>query len=167
MSVNPNRAFEVDAIIINETVGIFGGAEDPSSAGQAGPIGSIYLRTNGDIWQKTGETTTDWEVNQKGAGSQAAANAYDGQINVSAASYSASNKVVILINTTQNAVEIILPNAAAYTNKIFHVKWIAGTNTATLTAQSGQSIDGESSHIYGELMDSLELISDGINWYII
>lgn len=167
-NVSPNRAFEVEGLIINDQVGIFGGSEDPRSGeGQDAPVGSLYLRTNGDVLQKTGDLFGDWAVNQKGAGSQSASDSYDGNILISAINYNASNKVIILADTSINSVTIVLPDASLFIDKIFHIKWILGDNSLILSAQSGQTIDGEASHSYGELHDSLEVISTGNNWYII
>lgn len=37
------------------------GADDPSDgAGVTATVGSLYLRTTGQLWQKTGEADTDW-----------------------------------------------------------------------------------------------------------
>lgn len=55
-------AVQAAAFILN-TNGprLTGGAGDPSAgAGAAGAVGSIYMRTDGSLWLKTGATATDW-----------------------------------------------------------------------------------------------------------
>jgi len=170
MAIIPKEnAFGVEGIIINNQIGIFGGSEDPrSGGGQDLPEGSLYIRTNGDMLQKAGNLPTDWEINSKGAGSVSASDSYDGNALISVSSYNASNKVIILVDTSTNSVTINLPDATVFVNKIFHIKWILGDNPMFLsTVVIAQTIDGETSHEYGELHDSLEVISNGTQWYII
>lgn len=56
------RAFESEAFIINDILALVAGNFNPSREGQPSPIGSIYFRTNGQIWQKFGNEPTDWNV---------------------------------------------------------------------------------------------------------
>jgi hypothetical protein len=54
-------AFSVDGgISLDDLVGIFTGSLDPSVIGEVAPIGSIYVRQNGQLFQKTGPLDTDW-----------------------------------------------------------------------------------------------------------
>lgn len=54
------------------------GAADPSAgAGVAAAIGSIYQRTDGNLWQKTGALDTQWTVNATGGGGVTLDGAYD------------------------------------------------------------------------------------------
>jgi len=166
MATNLDKAFEVDAIVIGELVGIVAGVDDPTISGQTAPLGSLYLRTNGDIFKKAGAGNIDWEVLEATTQTLTSTNEYKGHVNV-AVNYNATDKVIILVDSTAQAVTISLPDAATYLNKIFHVKWKAGNNLVSISAQAGQNIDGDQVHIMGDLYDSLEFISDGSDWFIV
>jgi len=62
------RAFETDELFIQEKASILTGAADPRSVPLERPIGSIYLRTNGTLWQKTGSLANEWTQVQGGEG---------------------------------------------------------------------------------------------------
>lgn len=55
-------------ISLDDLVGIFTGTTDPSSVGEAAPIGSIYLRQNGTLYQKIGAANTNWIKFSQGLG---------------------------------------------------------------------------------------------------
>jgi hypothetical protein len=56
------RAFRTDAVSLGDIVGIFSGDGDPSSEDVDGvPLGSLYLRTNGQIYSKTAQPSR-WEA---------------------------------------------------------------------------------------------------------
>ncbi|MEM2159603.1 MAG: hypothetical protein QXN55_01460 [Candidatus Nitrosotenuis sp.] len=55
-----DRAFNSDALSINDELLIFGGSTSPVTTAEVAPIGSLYLQTNGNIWFKTGVNDTDW-----------------------------------------------------------------------------------------------------------
>lgn len=64
-----NLAFNVEqGIALGDTVGIFYGNTDPSIIGEAAPIGSLYLKTDGTIWSKIGTQDTDWLHNLPAGG---------------------------------------------------------------------------------------------------
>jgi hypothetical protein len=57
------KAFEIDEILLGETVGITQGSVDPSAgSGVAGPIGTIFIRTNGELYQKFGALDFEWNI---------------------------------------------------------------------------------------------------------
>ncbi len=56
-----NFGFEVDEIVLPNSVSLISGTVDPISASVDRPIGSIYIQTNGDVWSKTGSGTSDWQ----------------------------------------------------------------------------------------------------------
>ena len=60
MAENFDRAWETDKIVLNEQVGFAAGDYDPIVTGHAGPEGSRYYRTTGDVYVKTGAGDTDW-----------------------------------------------------------------------------------------------------------
>ena len=45
---------------LDDKVGIFESANDPSSVGFTAPIGSLLLQHDGKVWNKDGATDTDW-----------------------------------------------------------------------------------------------------------
>ncbi len=52
-----------NGLSFDDDVTIFSGFADPSSgAGEAAPVGSVYIRTNGQLWQKFGPADTDWQL---------------------------------------------------------------------------------------------------------
>jgi uncharacterized lipoprotein YehR (DUF1307 family) len=57
-----NRAFNCgpSGISLDDVVGIFTNSTDPSAVGETAPIGSLLLRDNGELYQKTGAGSTDW-----------------------------------------------------------------------------------------------------------
>lgn len=61
---NINAAFVVEnGVAFDETqTGIFAGSIDPRvGAGEAAPVGSLFVRNNGELYIKTGAADTDWE----------------------------------------------------------------------------------------------------------
>ncbi len=164
-----DKAFEVDAIVINDSAGIFSGSIDPTVVGFVAPVGSLYLGTGGTQCKKITTSDTGWVVVADSASTLA--DGYDGNI-TRVADYNALDKVLIFVDTTNNNVKITLPPASTNTSKVYHVKWVATNTTGvpnklTLATQTGETIDGETSQIYGSLYDSLEVVSDGVSWFII
>lgn len=66
-----NSAFTTyNGISLDDIVGLFQGTDDPTSgAGEAAPVGSLFLRTNGELYQKTGAADTAWTQLGAGGGS--------------------------------------------------------------------------------------------------
>ena len=53
----------------DDNVGIFQGSADPTGgAGEVAPIGSLYLRDNGELYQKTSAPATGWSLFSGGGG---------------------------------------------------------------------------------------------------
>jgi len=71
---------------------------------------------------------------------------------------------VILIDATANAVTVNLPTAAGITGKVYRLKAINITNTATLDAFGAQTIDGALTFVFTALDEAIDVISDGSNW---
>jgi hypothetical protein len=66
--MSQDRAFETDELLIGEAASILTGSADPRSPPLSRPIGSIYLRTNGTLWQKTGSVANQWTQLEAGDG---------------------------------------------------------------------------------------------------
>lgn len=57
-----------NGISLDDLVGIFAGSIDPSITGETAPIGSLFLRQNGTMYQKIGAADTDWIKFSQGLG---------------------------------------------------------------------------------------------------
>ena len=58
-----SRFFLVEnGLSFDDNVSIFSGNSDPSVVGEAAPIGSLYLSTNGSLYHKFGTAYTDWAL---------------------------------------------------------------------------------------------------------
>ena len=92
-----------------------------------------------------------------------AAASYDLPVTVSA----------IICNVSSNAITVNLPRAASAKDRMVNVKGYisAGTQTLTVAAASGETIDKNSSVsrnvAFGNNITSFQLISDGVEWWII
>jgi hypothetical protein len=60
--INFDRAFTTKGISLQDEVGIFGGEEDPTTTDPGVPKGSFFLRTDGTVWVKVGDTVDSWVV---------------------------------------------------------------------------------------------------------
>lgn len=162
-----NNAFEVDSLLINEKIELLAGDVDPSlSAGTTATVGSLYLRSDGKIYNKVGLNDNEWQLNDAGTGSASNTDEYSGSI-LTAINYTAADKVLIFVDSTNQNVVVLLPNASDFTNKIFNIKWIAGKYKCSVKAQPSETIDDNNCQVFGEVMDSLQIVSYGGNWYII
>jgi hypothetical protein len=72
---------------------------------------------------------------------------------------------VLLLNTTATSVQITLPTAVGNLGKHIRIKWILGANIASVVSASGV-IDGLATYTFSILNQTIEVISDGTNWYI-
>lgn len=61
---NIDKFFLVEnGLSFDDDVAIFSGFTDPTSgSGEAAPIGSLFIRTNGQLWQKFGAADTEWQL---------------------------------------------------------------------------------------------------------
>lgn len=60
---NIDDAYTVTKLSLDDEVLITHGSLDPSTgAGYESPIGSLYVRTNGSLYQKTGALNTQWGI---------------------------------------------------------------------------------------------------------
>lgn len=52
-----------NGLSFDDDVAIFSGFTDPTAgSGEAAPVGSLFIRTNGQLWQKFGAADTDWQL---------------------------------------------------------------------------------------------------------
>jgi len=71
-----DRAFEVESILLGESVAIMTGTDDPAVSLVPAPVGSIYLRDNGELWRKLGPLDNGWVVAAFGSGTVSPATAH-------------------------------------------------------------------------------------------
>ena len=64
------RAFEADELLVGGLCGIVAGSADPSTALVNAPTGTLYLRTNGETWQKVTALPNGWQRLEAGTAFQ-------------------------------------------------------------------------------------------------
>jgi hypothetical protein len=75
---------------------------------------------------------------------------------------------VVLANATTGSVTITLPSAAMSVGRKILVKRVdSSSNACSVTGVSGQMIDGSVSHALLVQFDSVTVVSDGSNWYVL
>lgn len=59
-----NRATELEALSLDDVVGLFAGDNTPDVDVSGAPINSRFFRSNGDTYKKigAGDTLSDWEL---------------------------------------------------------------------------------------------------------
>ena len=73
------------------------------------------------------------------------------------------NDAIVLGNGT---FAVTLPFAKPSTNRSLVIKNI-GSGTVTVTAQSGEFIDGDATYPMAAQYDTVQIISDGTDWHIV
>lgn len=75
---------------------------------------------------------------------------------------------VLLVNAGAGSVTVQLPFASAYALKRYTVKKIDGSgNAVIIQGQAGDTIDGDPNYNITVQNDTIKIISNGTNWYII
>ena len=76
---------------------------------------------------------------------------------------------IVLVDATGGSRVVILPTAVSNADRIFVIKMIAttGSNTTLLQTSASQFIDGASSQELKKAQESIEVVSNGANWFII
>lgn len=77
---------------------------------------------------------------------------------------------VTLVDTTSTTITVTLPTAVGISGKQYTIKdktGNAGIRNITIATTSSQTIDGSTTHKINTAYESLNVISDGINWWII
>jgi hypothetical protein len=79
-----------------------------------------------------------------------------------------STDSVLLCDATSGALTVTLPTAAGITGRQYSFKRISsGANTVTVAAQSGQTIDGAATRVLGTQYETVTVVSDGSNWWVV
>lgn len=74
---------------------------------------------------------------------------------------------VIFIDTTSGSLTITLPFASATSGRTFAIKFITGSNTASIVPQGVDNLDGGSSFVMNYVNQAISAFSDGDNWFIL
>jgi hypothetical protein len=89
-------------------------------------------------------------------------------INIVSTAYTVTNQdQIILVNATSGAIAITLPPAASVLGTHYTIKDWKGnsaTHNITISAASGQTIDGSSTFVMGTNYETVRLVGDGSNW---
>jgi len=142
----------------NDDVGIFYGATDPTSgAGEVAPIGSIYIRTTGELWQKTTAPAVGWErLSNNGAGSLSVDDLTDADTTTvvpllgdklvwdgtnwipdsaaQSAGVGGNNYLFAIDTTTQTIVAVNTYQPVTFNNNVFIQTWTHTVGTSIFTA---------------------------------
>lgn len=76
---------------------------------------------------------------------------------------------VIFIDGTQRSVDVDLPSAVGRAGRKFIIKVVdkGSGKTATVSAPSGQTIDGAPTYAFTNDFECITVVSDGLKWFII
>lgn len=79
-----------------------------------------------------------------------------------------SSANIILINALSGAVTIVMPAASTVANKVFSIKKIdTSANQVIVDVDGSEKIDGDANVVISFPESTLQIVSDGSNWYII
>lgn len=87
--------------------------------------------------------------------------------NISSDFSMSDNSDVIFLDTSSNAINLYLPTASGKGGKQLTVKFKAGSNSGVLIASGSQTIDGQGQFGIYFTYESITLISDNANWFLI
>jgi hypothetical protein len=137
-------------ISLDDLVGIFTGTIDPSVTGEVAPIGSIFVRQNGQLFQKTGSLNTDWIRFSQGLGEAVKISATDTTSGYLNSKLTVSSSIAKTIgspggNETLNLDLADVGAVGTYTSVTTNAKGqiIAGTNPGFITANQNITISGD------------------------
>jgi hypothetical protein len=160
MAQDPERAFEIkNGIIIDSSAGVFSGQDSP--VGLLNPLpGSIYMRTNGEIWYKWGTDINEWL-----SGLQKSEVIIDDDFLI-------NGEDIIRIQTSVKPITVTLPEiSTTYDKRTIIIKDIDGQarlNEVTLIPSGLDTVDNNTSITIRVNNFSLSLIVNTSNkWEII
>ena len=74
----------------------------------------------------------------------------------------------VFVDATSGALTVTLPSASSAVGRYFNVKKIDSTsNAVTVDADGSETIDGSTTASLASQYDSLSIVSDGTEWFII
>lgn len=82
--------------------------------------------------------------------------------------YTVGNERITLCDATSNAITVSLSTAATRKGRMHTIKKIdSSVNAITIDPHSSETIDGASTHTLSSQYDTVTLVSDGTEWFII
>lgn len=89
-------------------------------------------------------------------------------VNTTTSDITVNGESIILCDATSNDITVTLPDVSTNDGRILHVKKIdASGNMVTVSGQSGQLIDGETTQIITAQYVSMQLVASNSGWFII
>lgn len=76
------------------------------------------------------------------------------------------NDNTILVDSSSKDIVLTLPSTSLAKGKIYKIKKISNENIVMINSDSIETIDGELSYIIEYKYQSIELVCDGIEWYV-
>lgn len=73
---------------------------------------------------------------------------------------------IVLGNHASTPFTLTLPTAAGRTGKVFYIKNI-NTAAVTVDGNASETIDGETTVVLSQKLQSITIVSDGTNWVVI
>jgi len=143
--------FPISKLTLDDLVDIAQTAIDPSSVGYAAPLGSVLIRSNGQLWVKVGVADTDWDRvkvgTQIGVDQMASTGLLDGgtlSINVDTTKFDVEAGIGIIVdnytdtlNPTATIVTWGASTANVVTNLATTTRSFIAINSAGSVVQSG------------------------------
>jgi hypothetical protein len=117
--------------------------------------------TSYKYWYKDG--TDDGDLVEFSAGN----NGVRTYVNISGDTTLTTSDDVVFVDSTSNSVDVQLPLASGNGGKQLSVKWISGTGQVQLLSSGVETIDGVSTWGINYIYESISLMSNNSNWYII
>lgn len=78
-----------------------------------------------------------------------------------------STATVILADATNGSLTVTLPTVVGITGRVYRIKRLnSGANTVTIGTTGGQSIDGGTTQVLNAQYVSVDVISDGTQWWL-
>jgi hypothetical protein len=155
-------------ISLDDLVGIFTGTTDPSIAGETAPLGSLFVRQNGQLFQKTGPSDLDWISFSQGLSEAVKISSTDTTANfLNFKLLTAPSLVKVLANPNGDETITLdlsdVGTAGTYTQITTDAKGrvISGTNPGFLTQNNQITISGDATGI-GQTTISLTLVDTGV-----
>ncbi len=122
-----------DGINFNDLLGIFAGSIDPSAVGEVAPVGSLFVRSTGQLYQKVGGGDTAWALFSAGGGNTVKTSATDTTAGYLTDELLVSTALTKTVNNAGGSETLTLDLANVGT---------AGTYTQVTTNSKGQVISG-------------------------
>ena len=115
---------------------------------------------------KIGDGNSDW-LTLKPIGNTLNFGVYDIYTNINSNYVTSIDDHIIFVDASDNEIEITIPEAANIGGKQYVIKKIGGMNNIVVSVVNNGTIDGESSAVIRYNYDSITVISNNLNWFII